>query len=256
MEYKKVGEFLKTAMRFGYFYLWVKKNDSVLIPRYTDEGLKFGSLKDEEILQNEFAKKYITSQASAAIEANSFTAEEGMLHEVEFISPYTLDEGKPVFFRGLLWVAEISDDNLSIADLQEDDFIIRYSNKSIKFSELAKNLQVGGERKYGFGLLKMEGKPKKEGSNDFISLGYNGTWKEKNGEVYISIREKDPIWSHVKNTSDLKIKGEVELFIGRDWSDKGAGRELNVCGLCWSPGSILLEEKSFKITRDFGLWEI
>jgi len=255
MEYEKVGEFLKTAIRFGYLYIWDKDKDIVYTPRYTDEGLKFGSSKGEEIFQNEFAKRYISSLASTAIEAHSLTAEESMLHEVEFISPYMLDEGQPVFFRGLLWVCEFSGDGFSIADLGEDDFTIQYGDKRVKFSELVDDLQVGGERKYGFGLLKMAGKPKRENGNDLTSLGYNGTWEEKDDEIYVSIGRHGPVWSHVKYAPDLKIKGEMEPFVGRNWSDKGAGRELNICGLCWSPGSILLEEKIFKVTRDFGLWE-
>lgn len=254
LDYEKIGEFLKTAMRFGYFYIYDKNKDVVFIPKYTDEGLKFGSIKGEEISQNDFAKRHISSLASTAIETHSFTAEEGMLHEVECISPYTLDKGEPVFVRGLLWVCEFSNNGFSVADVGEDDFSIIYGEKRVKFSKLVDTLQVGGERKYGFGLLKLEGKPKKESEKDLGSIGYCGIWEEKDDEIYVNLGEYSPLWAHVKYSPGMKAKGRIEPFVGRNWNNKGAGRELTSCGLCWSPGSILLEEKTFKITRDFGLW--
>lgn len=254
-DYEKVGEFLKATMRFGYFYICDNYKNIVFTPKYTDEGLKYGNSEGKEISQNEFEKRYISSLASTAVEANSFTAEEGMLHEVEFISPYTIDKGESVFLRGLLWVSEFSNNGLSVVGFRENDFYIVYGDKQVKFSELIDTLQVGGERKYGFGLLKIEGKPKKEDDKDLSGLGFFGIWEERENEIYLKIGGYSPIWSHVKYTPDLKIKGRIEPFIGRNWNNKGAGRELNAYGLCWSPGSILLEEGTFKVTQDFGLWE-
>jgi hypothetical protein len=253
-DYEKVGEFLKAAMRFGYFYLYDRDKNIVFTPKYTDDGLKFGNSEEKGISQNEFEKRYISSLASTSIEAYSFTAEEGMLHEVEFISPYTMDEGEPIFLRGLLWVSEISDNELSVVGFEENDFSIVYGKRQVKFSELIDTLQVGGERRYGFGLLKREGKPKKEEDSDLSKLGFWGRWEGRENEIYLEIEKDIPIWSHVKYTSDLKIKGSIEPVVGRDWSNKGAGRELSTYGLCWSPGSILIEEETFKVMQDFGIW--
>jgi hypothetical protein len=245
-DYEKMGEFLKKTMIFGYFYL--SDGNEVFIPQYTKEGLKFGSLS-----QIEFEKRYISSLASTAIESNSFTAEEGTLHEVEFVSPYSINDGKPVFLRGLLWVSGFQGLGLSIT-FEDDDFSISYYNKRVKFSESLDALQLGGERKYGFGLLKIEGKPKKEDVKDLKNLGFFGEWEEKGSEILLKIKKGDPVWSHVEYTSDLKIRGDIEAIVGRDWDDMGAGRKLSTHGLCWSPGSVLIEEEAFKITHDFGLW--
>ena len=275
--YDAIGNFFKKAMRFGYFYILDKgKNVSLLAPKFTDEGLKFGMLVNDvktsssgenscsnkkEYYYNEFAKKYITSQAFAAIDPNSLGTEEGMLHEVEFISPYTLEEkSKPVLFRGLIWVSNFSDGNFCIEDINENDFTIRdkHKNTSVNFSQVAGSLQIGGERKYGFGLFELYKSIKEVKSNDLSSLGFSGFWEERDCEVYVNLKENSHIWSHAKccfESSNLKIKGEIEPFIGRDWSPKGAGRKLNDSGFCWVPGSVLEMGTSFKISNELGLWE-
>jgi hypothetical protein len=248
-DYVKVGEFLKKTMRFGYLYL--SDGSDLFIPRYTDEGLKFGSLP-----LIEFEKRFISSLASTSIEPYSLTAEEGMLHEVEFVSPYEIsnenEKPKPVFLKGLLWVSERSEDELTI-QVNENDFSITDS-KPITFSYLADTLQIGGERKYGFGQIKLV-EVKKVNGRDLDRLGFKGRWKEEEDEITIEFKEGEFIWSHAKYNSDLKIKGNIEPIVGRDWSDKGAGRELRSHGLCWVPGSIIMGDETFKITEDFGLWE-
>jgi hypothetical protein len=246
IEYEKIGNFLKKVMRFGYLY--ISDGDEVFIPQYTEEGLKFGNLS-----QIGFEKRFISSLASATIESSSFTAEEGMLHEVEFINPYTINDGKPVFLRGLLWVSESSEGGLSVV-VEGDNFSIAYNNVQVNFSELIHTLQVGGERKYGFGQLKLKNLEKIDG-DDLKDLRFIGKWKEDRNGIKLELEEGDPVWSHVKHASDLKIKGSIEPIVGRDWNSKGVGRKLSTYGLCWAPGSILIEDKTFKITQDFGLWE-
>ena len=249
--YREVGEFLKKVMRFGYLYL--SDGNDVFLPMYTDEGLKFGNLP-----QIEFERRFISSLASTSIEPYSFTAEEGMLHEVEFISPYEInkenEEPKPVFLKGLLWISERSEEKLTV-QINEDNFSITDGKNVVKFSDLANTLQIGGERKYGFGQLKLE-KLIEVNDQDLDHLRFKGRWKEDKDEIRLEFKRDEFIWSHAKYNSDLKIKGSIEPIVGRDWSDRGAGRELRSHGLCWVPGSILMEDKTFKITEDFGLWEV
>jgi hypothetical protein len=244
-DYQKVGEFLKKAMRFGYLYPYVE--GQLYLPKYTEKGLMFGPLS-----QNEFEKKFISSMASTAIEPESLSAEEGMLHEVEFISPYTIDDGKPVFIRGFVWIREFTEKGIKLSR-SNNELIITHNGTSVDFkSQLANRFQIGGERKYGFGLLEL--KELDEISNNEFN-GLSGKWSEKDGEVCISINSDNPIWSHVLCSNNINIKGNIEPLVGRDWeAGKGAGRKLTSHGLCWSPGSILCEDKTFKIT-EFGLWE-
>jgi len=249
--YKKVGEFLKKVMRFSYLY--ISNGNDVFIPIYTNEGLKLGNLS-----QIEFEKRFVSSLASTSIEPHSFTAEEGMLHEVEFISPYEIrkENGrlKPVFLKGLLWISERSEEGLSMR-INEDNFSIANGKSNVEFSDLVDTLQIGGERKYGFGQLKLE-ELKEVDDQNLSNLGFKGGWKKDKDEIRLELKKDDFIWGHAKYSFDLKIKGSIEPIVGRDWGNRGTGRELRSYGLCWVPGSILIEDKTFRIKENFGLWEV
>lgn len=244
-DYQKVGNFLKKVMRFGYLYPYVEGN--LYLPKYTENGLMFNSLS-----LNDFEKRFISSMASAAIEAESLTAEEGMLHEVEFISPYTIDDASPVYLKGLLWVRELSENGITLSKSNKA-LITTHNGKTVNLNkEVFNQFQLGGERKYGFGLVEL-----KE-FNQITDKKFNelpGTWDEKEQKVLITINSGDPIWAHALYSDNLNVKGNVEPVVGRDWNaSKGAGRSLISYGLCWSPGSILCEDKTFNVT-EFGLWE-
>jgi len=246
--YRIVGDFLKKVIRPSYLYLCKEDNDKgeLYYPKYTENGLMFCLLS-----QYEFEKRFISSMASTAIEAQSLTAEEGMLHEVEFISPYTIDDGKPVFLSGFIWVREFSENDISLSI--RDKVIITYNGTKVEFKDqLANRLQLGGERKYGFGLVELK-EFSEINNNGFDELP--GTWSEKNDEVCIYLNKDNPIWSHLLHFNDLKIKGNFEPLVGRDWNaETGAGKKLEQFGLCWSPGSILCEDRTFKVDES-GIWK-
>ena len=90
---------------------------------------------------------------------------------------------------------------------------------------------------------------------DLGTIGFSGIWKDEKGEVLLDLKTNDFIWSHAIYNSNLKIKGNIEPIVGRDWSSKGSGRRLIPCGLCWAPGSKLIEAKTFKIS-EYGIWGV
>ncbi|OGF68315.1 MAG: hypothetical protein A2Y62_11495 [Candidatus Fischerbacteria bacterium RBG_13_37_8] len=241
-DYQKIGDFLKKAIRFGYLYPYI--DDQIFLPKYTENGLIFGLLS-----KNEFFKKFISSMASTSIDSDSLSADEGMLHELEFINPYSIDDGKPVFMKGLLWIKEFRENEINIIR-KNNKFFIKYNKRELNFEdELANSFQLGGERKYGFGLLELKK------LNECKNLGeFSGEWFENGGEVHLKLNYSNSIWSHASHCNNIDIKGDIEPIVGRDWDSKGSGRKLNAQHeLFWSPGSVLNEEKTFKII-DFGLW--
>ena len=132
-DYKIVGDALKTRTRFSYFY--IKQGDTVLAPKYADsEGLKFGNLSVEA-----FEQQFISSFGATAMEKTQKSAEDGSLHEVEFIKP--MAQGKPVLFEGYIF---------------SDSEQIQIGSKSLDVQQLkGLEIQVGGERSYGFGKVKI-----------------------------------------------------------------------------------------------------
>lgn len=248
--YRKVGNFLSKACQLGYLYICT--DEQIFLPRYTEAGLTFGSLP-----QIEFEKKFISSMASTAIESESLTAEEGMLHEVEFISPYVIDDEPkfdPVFLRGLVWIKEFAEDEFEMVK-RDDTFFVKYEDREIELKDLAGQLQIGGERKYGFGLVKLVDFREIRGKG----LGcFPGEWEVCNGNVCVTLEKDSAIWSHLKYSESIEIKGNIEALVGRDWGRKGAGQKLTSFGgsvnLFWSPGSVINNERTFKI-REFGIWD-
>ena len=86
-DYQKVGSALEEVFRFGYLYPSLEEGYPH-IPCFTkDKGLTFG-WGERCLTRREFEKKFLSSTASVAIDPQSFTVEEGMLYQVEFVSPY------------------------------------------------------------------------------------------------------------------------------------------------------------------------
>lgn len=242
-DYQKIGDFLKKAMRLGYLYPCDAGN--LYFPKYTENGLMFNSLS-----LNGFEKKFISSTASAAIEAESLTAEEGMLHEVEFISPYTIDNGSPVYLKGFVWIKDFSEIGIDLSK-NDDSFKITHNGKTVDLNkEVFNRLQIGGERKYGFGLVELK---EFKQITDKKFDGFPGSWDEKEGEVLIAINSGDPIWAHALCSNNLNIKGNVEPVVGREWDKTmGCGRKISEGEFCWIPGSILLSDAELFID-EFGI---
>lgn len=247
MEYQVVGEFLKKSMRFGYFYLY--SGEVLYLPKYTEHGLKFDSL-----FLSEFEKKFISSKASVAIEPESLTAHEGMLYEVEFISPYTVDTSEQVFLKGYIWIREFEENRMKLL-IEKKDFVLKNNNeKTLNLeNELLDCLQIGGERRCGFGLIKLK---KFVEINSGNLNGFKGNWKSNNEDLIIELKKDEPIWAHLKCSNFLALKGDIEPLIEREWDlYKGAGKKIKSYGLFWVPGSILCENKTLKITES-SFWEV
>ncbi len=262
-DYQKVGRALEEAFCFSYLYPCLEEG-CIYIPCYTkDKGLTFG-LGDGFLTGREFEKKFLSSAASAAIDPQSFTAEEGMLHQVEFVTPHLAggseNENTSVYLKGLLWVREggtsafqVRVDNSNIA------FIAGGCSNEIDFAaELAERLQVGGERHYGFGLLKLkllqQVKYVEEKTMRSIT-GFPGSWHENKTSVYVTLGKNEPVWGHVLEPANVKAKGLIEPLVGRSWDAvKGAGQKITSEGLAWAPGSLLEEEGTFEVLPQ-GLWK-
>jgi hypothetical protein len=234
--YKTVGDALKMHNRFSYFY--IKQGDTVLAPKYADsEGLKFGNLSVEA-----FEQQFISSFGATAIEKTQKSAEDGSLHEVEFIKPVTM--GKPVLFEGYLF---------------SDSKQIQIGSKSLDVQQLkGLEIQVGGERSYGFGKVKIV---------DIVGTitVFDDFEAELNNEPTLKTKQSNDKFyacAHVMTdgTSNIikSICGDLEPLVGREWCSKsGAGRYIPPAEICYVPGTQITPSQPIevKITKD-GLWKL
>ena len=136
-DYEEAGKSVKNHLRFGYFFL-AENPEKPYLPHQKNSDVFYG---DEELTETAFQRKFISSSASTVIATDSFAAQEGSLHEVEFISPFTIpskfEESKPVFLVGHLFFKPDNDINLN-------DNGITICDVSL-FDEVIQNLQIGGD---------------------------------------------------------------------------------------------------------------
>jgi hypothetical protein len=220
--YQKAMDLAKDNIRFS--YLWPAysgdnsgnpKWDSLhaVFPFSGTDGL--GGLYPKPISKTgeEFDFTFRTTEQRTAINPATGTAEEGLLFEVESISNYTRD-GNPVFMVGTLWISE------GEQDLENPEGV---------FS----NIQLGGERTYGWGRG---------------SLKVEETKTNQNPE---GIRFKGHVPSHFI-TNNVRIDGatRVETLAGFEYKNN---RYELTHRVVYEPGCFVDEETSFTID-DYGIW--
>jgi len=212
-----------------------------LKPCFTPNGLKYGDLSLEE-----FERRFITSIASTAIEVRTMGAEKGTLHEIEIISNRDMSTREPVYLCGYVFVKEESQKgfNIKLEMDKQDIKDIKMNDKSI-IDVLKQGIQVGGERKYGYGLVELV-YTEKEDDSKFSTEG---------DSIFVELEKKSFIEAHLKTDRDLLLRGELEAISAKEWGDKGAGRRQSVNAfIAWAPGS-LCEDKIRAKIGPFGVWE-
>lgn len=235
--YEGIRQQIKDNIRFTYLYPTLSEDgSSPLIPFFTKEGIKYGC-GGQSYLAHEFECIFIHAHAQTALEPSSLTAEEGSLHETEYIAPVVeIDsEFKPVFFVGYIFLRNGSD--------------IKPENGPA-LEKALESIWVGGERKYGFGQLRLESK--KPAGKDHRLFGTFNFNCEKGA---ITIPNSNPIPAHLRIDDKLKakLKGDIEPLVGLEYGigEKGKvgfGQKVSKCELCWMPGSVITDgDSTFEI---------
>ncbi len=259
--YQEAGEFVKDLIRTTYFFPAIEKNEVkkpdgwskvevsnylVFLPEYKEEGLKFGNISKEE-----FEQTFIGSFVSTALESETKTAEEGSLHEFEFVRNKVRVNGDiaDVYWIGYLFVKEGGGKNgFKIESCNDDDVIISYRGRQAKLSQILETTYAGGERNYGLGMLKLQ--------NLTVTEKLFGTFNvelDKENPVIETSVAVDHLVLNSNGNSIESVLGKVEPLVGREHSEKGAGQKVSEPAVCFTPGTVLGEEKLNLEIRDFGL---
>ena len=251
--FEKVGEFLNTHIKIGYFFIAEPQNLSykLFYPKYEMPGkLVYG---DDGLSESEFEHRFIYSYVSTAISHDTFSASTGSLHEVEYIKDNYRVQNQiiPLYLSGYIifddteYDLTLSSSNKNykiqfiMTDRNNDKLHFKVNNKNISISLLT----IGGERSYGFGQIKLT---KFNITYDFLNLNL-----QKDGTI--SMNTGSPIPAHViaKENSKKEFYGEIEPLVVRN---RYFQKKLDFLGLMYKPGTVLNNKKTFKI-NNFGIFE-
>lgn len=232
--YQEVGKWVGECCRFSYLFLR-DSGRQMLYPCFEDGGLRYGGASGLGISREEFERQFLSSYVATALDAATGAAAEASLHEVEFISPYE-EGGERTRLCGWVWISKHGITELGGME---------------EWRKLLGELQVGGERRYGFGRLRLA-------ENGFSEKGEPvEDWPvtPDPGFPRIKVEKQGPILAHVE-ASDAVAKGMVEPVVGRETAgDSGRfGGSLSSAGICWVPGS-LVKDMSFHVAEK-GMWKI
>lgn len=223
--YEKIGEWVKQHVAFSYFF--VRDGDGLLYPRYTGSGLCYGGLSAEE-----FERRFLSAHVTTALDAATTSAAAGSLHEVEFIAPHERQEGKRVSVGGWVWL-----DKRSRELLDEGGWRARLGE-----------LQMGGERRYGFGRLRLRAWT----AQAVLPCGY--ACVADGDRPILTVRPNWPLLAHAA-LEGVRAKGMIEPLVGRETRGDSAsfGQELTAARACWTPGSVVEQEGAFALEAS-GVW--
>ena len=214
-DYKCVGDTLAKNFRFG--YLWPSLDGERPCFFWDYEGFEYTLL---------------ASYVSTALDYSRSAADEGTLHEVEYLSPYTRDEGRPVFLVGDLWVQDSLPEKLN------------------GWKDALGRIQLGGERSYGWGRVRLlEIKDGRRGSGRTVT-GFRWEIRDAEGEdeVVFQLPEGGRLPAHALAAGEgavpmEAIQGPVEALSGWEHTlnDTPKTWELMSVRLAYAPGARLAE---------------
>ncbi|MFH1562136.1 MAG: hypothetical protein ABIF11_01770 [Nitrospirota bacterium] len=230
--YEEAGKFVRENLIFTNFYPVI--NNQVCLPQFRPKGIFYGDYSEgqDAYSKYEFESLILDSYTSTALQMKS--AEEGSLHEIEFLKNRV--NGQDVLFEGyLLAKGEISSDGQNIV----------YAGEPHSISEVLKNIEVGGERKYGFGRLEL---------NNGIGNGSDTSlwgFSIENEQINIPAESCSPF--HVRIENPFRFIGDIEPLVGKEWENEkgadkaGTGQKVLHHAVCLIPGSQIKENIKLKI---------
>lgn len=235
-KYRKMGEAVDEQLAFTYFYPSISPDpDEVHLWPWGDGR--------EKNSQEMFSWMFLGSYASTAL-SDAHSAEEGSLHETEFIAPYVrshavFEKPQPVYLVGYICANKASDS-------LEQQYVLE------NWQSILDTLQIGGERSYGWGrvaLIVCE-----EIKNDKKEC-FRYNLNCEGGRPRIMVPAGERLLAHTEAKSLEKVEnGTLEPLVGRETTDKtGFGKIVSQAQVCWIPGCTITGEKTFQIHAR-GIW--
>lgn len=227
-DYGKIGRWVQEHCVFTYWFV-CDVNGDPLVPCYTEDGLRYGNLTPAQ-----FERRYLGVYVSTALDPAATAARTGSLHEVEYIAPKWPDE------HGLVHTTRVT------GWLFLDDKACSHLSDEAKRCSWLGRLQVGGERRYGFGQLRL----KDFGQSDppaGYSVLLNGS------RPRLRIQTEKPLLAHTL-ANNVRAHGQIEVLVGRETTQSHTfGGQLTPGRVCWAPGSVVKDDTELEMEPE-GFW--
>lgn len=224
--YRQFGERVHHSLAFTYFYPATKLRNSYQVAWPWLDG-------------NRFRRRFLSSYCGTALAYPHQSAAVGMLHEVEFITPNTLDSGEPVFLQG---------------------YIFERDGNDLNWRDALNRLQLGGERGYGWGDTELIAVSAAQNGClfDDENIVFDGGKDLPNMRLEASQQPSGRLLAHTL-ASSLQAVGEVEPLVGREWrsdnsQNRHVGQHVAFRDICYAPGSMVNQTFCFAI-KEFGVWK-
>ena len=215
-DYVAVGQRVNTELAFSYFYPTVGEQVAVW---------PWGETADE------FAWRYLHTYAATALNYSQNTAEQGSLHETEFIGPVTRDDA-PVHLVG---------------------YVFERAGSVLPWQGALPRLQLGGERTYGWGRVAVIAiEPAGDRLFDAWTLHLDGAAPicQASAGAFVLAHALAAGLYAVANVS-----GTVEPLVGRETSQAHRhGEQLRGAQICWAPGATIASETRVGLGPN-GIWQ-
>jgi hypothetical protein len=216
--YQRIGEAVHQSLAYTYFYPATSVSGKYQIAWPWAEPSRF-------------RYRFLSSYSSTALTYPQQSAATGMLHEVEFLAPYTIDTGEPVYFFGYIFVSD---------------------GCTLPWQAACQRLQVGGERGYGWGDLALIRCQPTNNTHLFAQIRFDG----RNERPVLQIEAEQSLLAHTL-AKDTIANGELEPLVGREWH-RHPGQQVAHSGNCFVPGSKVKRNPAtpacFAVER-FGIWK-
>ncbi len=231
--YNNNGQNLQKYFRFGYLWPALPRERITEVKNWDDlKTYFFFEIKDASYINKLYPNPvpiksalfdyyFLDSRAGTAQDQYGFGAEEGTLHDIEFIAPNARKGGLPVYLTGTIWVDSDIQGSLN------------------NWEKCLEHIRFGGEQSYGMGR---------------VELIFNKPLKT------VCINPDSFPWqysipSHININRDTNnIQGAIEPMVG--WETRQNGKqEIGEAIVALIPGSYIKNNTTKLAVGKYGIWK-
>ncbi|MCW5853320.1 MAG: hypothetical protein KIT87_24850 [Anaerolineae bacterium] len=251
-DYNQMGQRVAESLVFTYLFPALTADPAqALYPWLTAGGLVYG---EEGLAAERFDYLCLDSYASTAITVGQNAAETGSLHETEMLRPRT----RPLAGTPLAGSFGAAADELGVPVYLVGYALVKGEGPA-GWRGALERLQIGGERRYGWGALRQVETPPQPGNALF---GRYHLSEATTPRPVLEARTPGPLLAHTlaadfNGAAPLAgVSGPVEPVVGRETcidERPGFGAKLLAARICWAPGATLDQGQRVAVGED-GIW--